>query len=37
MEALQTLKFSFRAETLDHTKHIEDSLYSSGENVVNSE
>ena len=27
MEALQTLKFSFRSETLDLTKHVEDTLY----------
>jgi len=27
MEALQILKFSFRSKTLDHSKHIEDSLY----------
>ena len=27
MEALQTLKFSFRSDTLDLTKHVEDTLY----------
>ena len=37
MEALQTLKYSFRSEALDHTKHIEDSLYGSGEDEENAE
>ena len=27
MEALQTLKFSFRSEALDLKKHVEDTLY----------
>ena len=27
MEALQTLKFSFRSDTLNLTKHVEDNLY----------
>ena len=27
MEALQILKFSFRSNSLDLTKHVEDNLY----------
>jgi hypothetical protein len=32
MEALQTLKFSFRSEDLDLTKHVEDTLYLNEQN-----
>ena len=36
MEALQTLKFSFHSETLDLTKHVEDTFYLS-DNEQNTE